>query len=727
MALGPKALELFFCFPYTINVKIRVHSVFIFIVSVLVLSASALPACAQKRQVVKYLAEETKAVKGVKIPAVVNHKLSLATQQRVAQFSNFLTQQTLRQSAAATATVPSSTLSAPGLDVSPAPGSMVPSYLQSEFLTGPQALEKFRPGWKSELLLSGFTESELTAIEETFVETDRFLFETDPSGTWLGPLGNDWEYANWFSLVLHDKIALNESQVKTLFGKFSCLDDVFTRLNLQAFWLVNGRAPKSGAAGEEGKLARHVKYNLDKRDGNKMNPEVERYIYGNREVIVAQSEPVEFSAPTPTYGPKGRTPRRTPDEVLEQVLQFIRDNGRFPIEKGGDPEERSLRRAFNHACEKAEAQNLKDGTSQRLLALKAQWVREKADARTVQEVLTELETFIERYHRYPSLDAEDPAEKSLRNATDNAIMRAEDPQDPTIVRLTNLKKQWVRDIKRPEQVLTELEVFIEKYHRYPSQTAEDLAERSLRNSVDDAIKRAKDPQDPTIVRLTYLKTQWVKEKADARTPQEVLTELETFIAENDRYPSQTAEDPIERSLYCAVDNAIRRAKDPEDPVIVRLTSLKEQWERKGRTPQEVLTELENFIEKYRRYPSREAEDPIERSLRDAADGVIMRAKDPQDPIITQLVALKAQWVREKTESKTPQEILDQVKAYRATHNGKNPSAYATDKEEKNLRFAWNYIYYKYKNVPLEDIEDPTTRELVQLHRETIKPHKNKVH
>ena len=388
---------------------------------------------------------------------------------------------------------------------------------QKDFLTGPQALQAFRPGWKSELMLSGFTRQQLDLVEQTFTETDQFLFETDEKGNWLSPRSAEWNYLDRYTKILTDnawgEMALNDGQIKTLFGKFSRLDDVFTRLNLQSFLLTHeGRAPKKNAPGEEGKLARKVTYNVDKRDGNKMNPEVEKYVYSNM--------PAKLQTPTPSYGSKTRNQGRTPDEVLEQVQQFIKEHDdHFPSLYAQDSEEKSLRGAFDFACRKAEDQNLQDNTSRNLLALKEKYVSKIAAFRTPQEVYEQTIQFMkDNDGRFPSIHSKDPKEKSLRVAFKKACKKAEvqNLQDDTSLHLLALKEKYVKKIaagRTSQEILEQVKMFMKKNDgRLPAVRVKDLEEKSLRHAFDFACKKAEEQnlQDETSLKLLALKKQWVK-------------------------------------------------------------------------------------------------------------------------------------------------------------------------------------------------------------------------
>lgn len=137
--------------------------------------------------------------------------------------------------------------------------------LSSEYLNGVNVLRAFHPEWRKEMLAAGLNESQIRAIEESFADTDRLLFEIDQAGNWVSPKGPEWEYNMRFLQVLTNKISLNESQVRPLLHYLYQLEDVFTWLNLQGFLLTHhGNPPRSHAYGAEGTLARQVQADLNK-------------------------------------------------------------------------------------------------------------------------------------------------------------------------------------------------------------------------------------------------------------------------------------------------------------------------------------------------------------------------------------------------------------------------------------------------------------------------------
>ncbi len=369
---------------------------------------------------------------------------------------------------------------------------------------------------------------------------------------------------------------------------------------------------------------------------------------------------------------KERAEGRTPEQVLADLELFIQENGRFPVLEKDIPVEYSLRRAIDHAI--SNAKNPQHPTILRLTAIKKQWVKEVAEGRTPEQVLAELELFVDKNDRFPLQLAESPKERSLRHAVDGVMMR-NNPQSPVVLRIMDIKQKFKKraDSKTKEQVLQEVELFIQKNNRFPSQDAEDPAECSLRRAFNRAIHISKDLQDPISLRFMALKKQWIREQTTARSPKQILADLELFIQKNNRFPSADAEDSFEYSLRNAVTNTIKNAKNPQDPIILRLIELKNQWVKKiakQRTAQQVLEELELFIQENDRFPSQTAQNPKERSLRQAVYWAITNTKNPQDPIILKLTDLKEQWVKEKGERKTVEEYVALAQQYKTKPRSK---------------------------------------------------------
>ena len=456
-----------------------------------------------------------------------------------------------------------------------------------DFLTGVQALQTFRPGWKSELMLSGFTRQQLDLVEQAFKETDQFLFETDEAGNWQSPRSAEWNYTARYTKILTDnaygELALNDGQIKTLFGKFSRLDDVFTRLNEQSFIAVHKRAPKIGAPGEEGELARHAKYNVDKRHP-KMNPEVEEYVYGNM--------PAKLKTPKPSYGPKARSAARTPEQVWEEVNQFMREhNGEIPGRTAKDDYERKLRKVWDTIYQRKQSSN--DPYVQRLIKLHDETVRARANVKNPQEIYDYTTRFMREHNgKLPSEYSQDPVEKSYRKALHNFHQKYKNMGEEELEELNEvscaleqLLRQEIREQaanKTSQEILDYMMQYLRKHEgRLPSEKSQNQVEKSYSVALRDFHKKYKDLTDAQVEELDEpdrtlekLFRQEVKQYAAAKTPQEWLDIVEPWVLEHWRWPSQGIEE--EKAMYMGAYRAIRN--HPDDPASIRLKELKEKYQ-----------------------------------------------------------------------------------------------------------------------------------------------------
>lgn len=118
---------------------------------------------------------------------------------------------------------------------------------------------------------------------------------------------------------------------------------------------------------------------------------------------------------------------------------------------------------------------------------------------------------------------------------------------------------------------------------------------ALRQEID-AIIAVKGASTPGVTRLINAKKQWVKQwmETSLATPEQILRETEYFIAQYDRFPGE--ENSFEeKALLRAVNQAIKKADNPKDPVIKKLAELKIKWTEFPFTP----TQMKIFDDAYR--------------------------------------------------------------------------------------------------------------------------------
>ncbi len=219
---------------------------------------------------------------------------------------------------------------------------------------------------------------------------------------------------------------------------------------------------------------------------------------------------------------------------------------------------------------------------------------------TLQRTLDELEKFIQVHGRYPKQILSD--EEARLYARTRVLLTTSPVDDPLAVRVRQLREQYPPAVrpKTPQQWLDELKAFIHENGRYPKQTV-SLKERSLYSAAGRLIQKlGKD--DPIAQEILQLHKKYAP-TFRGLTPQERLDELETFIRENGRYPSQVNPGK-EQHLYVNLNALVKRI-GREHPVAARILQLRQDYlpADRNKTPRQWLDELETFVNKNGRYPS----------------------------------------------------------------------------------------------------------------------------
>ena len=340
--------------------------------------------------------------------------------------------------------------------------------------------------------------------------------------------------------------------------------------------------------------------------------------------------------------------RRSPQEVLAQVRAFIDENGYFPRQQAENETERSLRQAFDDACRRAG--NLQDETIKELLTLKETWVDVQFSFRSPQEVLAQVKEFIAIHGVFPQNKQPGNAESSLRQAFDRACAQATNSQDPTDMELLALKEQWVRKTKTrtdPQQVLRNVQAFIDSRGYFPRRYSRDAAESSLRQLFERTCQKASHGTDSISLQLLALRDKWISKHTTYRTAQDVLTKVKVFIEEKGRFPQhESAADADERSLRQAFDRACKKAVYKNDATSRELLALKDNYVRRQVSPrssQEVLAQVEAFIKQNGYFPRYNSTDVTERALLQAFDRACKKAAGSTDKTDLQLLKLREQW------------------------------------------------------------------------------------
>lgn len=302
--------------------------------------------------------------------------------------------------------------------------------------------------------------------------------------------------------------------------------------------------------------------------------------------------------------------------------------------------------AYENALRHAQAlQQIRLATEQAALTatapdvLPATSTQKQRFRRTPQDWLEMLEKFTKNTGRYPSYTR--PYEKSLCQGLHNLLSRL-DPQDPTALRVRQLREQYSSSSGRPgkstQEWLTELEAYIAQTGKFPTPSTA----RTLYVGVSTFLYR-QDSQDPAVLRIRQLREQYPTPPR-GKSAQEWLTELEDFTAQYQRYPSSYFKDeqPLHSGIY-----QLQKRLPPDDPVASRIAQIQEQYpvalnHRPGKSPQQWLAELEAFVQENQAFPSPRIGDPAQKELYSGVFNVLSRIP-ADDPVAIRMRELRAQY------------------------------------------------------------------------------------
>lgn len=215
--------------------------------------------------------------------------------------------------------------------------------------------------------------------------------------------------------------------------------------------------------------------------------------------------------------------------------------------------------------------------------------------------LCNVTSFMLAKGHYPNRKATDEAERLFAVRLHSAERKNATKTDPLNQRLRQLRDEnRIYTPKRtPQQLLEELEEYLKDHNdEYP------LPGSSLYIAVLHATTHH-DLNDPVISRLEAIKRAHQK-MATPQTPAQTLAKLETWLAQHpDKiFPDFNSIDREEKALYTAATNAYYRAKDKNDPVIVKLGGY--IMDKKVRTDamptEQVFAELVKYVSTEKKYP-----------------------------------------------------------------------------------------------------------------------------
>ena len=184
-----------------------------------------------------------------------------------------------------------------------------------------------------------------------------------------------------------------------------------------------------------------------------------------------------------------------------------------------------------------------------------------------QDRLDELENFIKEHGFFPCMLH--PQGTPLYQNTHNLVKRL-GPQHPITLRIQELKQQFGKNKKTPQDRLDALENFIKEHGFSPrsNHPQENLLYVNLQNTI-----RRLGPQHPITLRIQELQAQ--AHKQPLRTTLGWLYALEDFITANNHYPT-LGNTLKENQLYFELDHLINTL-GIDDPTYVRIKEIRAQY------------------------------------------------------------------------------------------------------------------------------------------------------
>ncbi len=281
--------------------------------------------------------------------------------------------------------------------------------------------------------------------------------------------------------------------------------------------------------------------------------------------------------------------------------------------------------------------------------------------------------------------------------------------------------------KTPQQYLEEMEDFVVRYSRIPRTeivregkkikpadfTPQEKAEYQLAHGVNGILKRSQNEPTPISTRMAQLKEQF-RQIAQASTPDQVLTEVEQFLAQYDRMPlfylaPANETELTERKLAQRVNNAIKNNKPEYAPAVSRLRALKEanRTRAASMSDEELLSKVTDFIAWYNHWPRKtirhggntlpldqySPEEQEEIQLGRAAEKRLQIRDVSQFPVLQKLANIKETY-RKHAIVKTPEEHLADLEHFIAAYH-RYPNTYIlnpTPAQQAEMALAKNVAY-----------------------------------
>jgi predicted metal-binding transcription factor (methanogenesis marker protein 9) len=327
---------------------------------------------------------------------------------------------------------------------------------------------------------------------------------------------------------------------------------------------------------------------------------------------------------------------------LEEVKKFIKKHHKRPSQHSKDAVEKQLGHWLStqntqyttrsYIMKNQEIYDLytefKDNYSEYFLTNKEIWKKN----------LSDVQKFIEKHHKRPYQLSKDSVEKYLGQwlstqttnyTTRSYIMKNQEIYDA----YTEFRKKYAEYLMTNEEfwkkTLSEVQDFMEKHHKRPSQTSKDSVEKYLGQwlstqnknyTTRSQIMKNQEIYDAyTEFRKKYSEYLMTNEEFWKKT----LSELQDFMEKHHKRPSQTSKDIVEKQLgkWLGTQTTQYRTRSnimKNQEIYDAYTKFRDNYSEYLMTNEEIwkktLSDVQDFMEKHHKRPSTIGKDNVEKQL-----------------------------------------------------------------------------------------------------------------
>jgi superfamily II DNA or RNA helicase/CHASE3 domain sensor protein len=327
---------------------------------------------------------------------------------------------------------------------------------------------------------------------------------------------------------------------------------------------------------------------------------------------------------------------------LEEVRDFIEKNNKRPLQQSKDSVEKQLGnwlgtqttnyRTRSYIMKNQEIYDLytkfKENYSEYFLSNEEVW----------KKTLSDVQDFMDKYHKRPSESSKDVVEKQLgqwlSTQTTNYRTRSYIMKNQEIYDLyTKFKENYSEYLMTNEEIwkktLSEVQYFMEKHHKRPSESSKDVVEKQLGQWLSTQIKNYRTRSyimKNQEIYDTY--TEFRKKYAEYLMTNEefwkkTLSEVQYFFETKHKRPSQTSKDIVEKQLGKWLSHQINNYRTRKDilknqEIYDTYTEFRKKYAEYLMTNEEfwkkTLSEVQYFFETKHKRPSQTSKDIVEKQL-----------------------------------------------------------------------------------------------------------------